>query len=223
MPNLFLGFPVPRSKIADMVASVDLYAGKGVYWHTFFESLDGLYSASSPAGGVTITSTKLTLATAGGPTNWASCLKDPSEWRATLSWAYGVKFKCHATFSSSPAAGGLIHLCAGAPGTGRHVGFKVVNGKLYGSVGNGSAETLSSALEDWGTGAYYQTKQLEVVFTPAGADFYVDGVKVATIATGLPTGTADARVLFRGYVQADGNANYLGLMISHYRVMKSTE
>jgi len=221
--NFFLGFPVPKAKIADMVAGVDLYAGKGVYWHTFFESLDGLYCASSPAGGVTISSTNLTVATAGGGTDWASIYKDPAEWQAALSWTYGLKFKAHVTLSSFPASGGLIHLCAGSPGTGRHVGFKVVNGKLYGSVGNGSAETLTAAIEDWGASGYYQTRALEAIYDGSKADFYVNGILKGTINTGLPAGTTDARVLFRAYVQANGNTNYLGLAMSHYRALKATE
>lgn len=223
MANFFLGFPVPRARIADMVAAVDLYAGKGIYWHTMFESLDGMYTASSPAGNVTITSTHLTLATSGGASDWASAYKDPSEWRTPPSWTYGVKFKCDVTFQSSPGSTGELHICAGARGTGRHVGFKVLNGKLYGSVGNGTAETLTAALEDWGSSGYYQTKSLEVVYDGTKAVFYVDGVEVATLSTGLPTGTTSARDLFRAYVGAGGSTNYLGLSTSHYRVLKSID
>lgn len=220
MPNTFLGFPVPRARIAEMVASVDLYAAKGITWLTLFDSLDGIYKASSPAGGVSLTSTSIQLATNNAGTSWASAYKDPSEFKSQPSWAQGVKFKTDATFSSSPASGGRIDLVAGSPGTGRHVGFCVIDGILYGTVGNGTTETKTPALENWGASGYYQTKTLEVIYDGTKAVFYVDGVEKATISTGLPTGTTHARILWRAFVQNLGNLNYMGLVMSHYRVYK---
>jgi len=89
-----------------------------------------------------------------------------------------------------------IHIVTGAaPNKGAtnfwaHIGFKLINNKLYGTVGDYVAEstklleTLSAAV--W--------RRLECILDPTIPEcrFFVDGVDKGAITTNLPTGTDDA-------------------------------
>lgn len=268
MPNSFLGFPVPRAKIAEMIAGsapplehsawhrppgsdplvlpADIADGQAVVWDaaaakfkgasaggigsvyddpgypflTFFESLSGYYSASSPASGVSLSNTQLGLITQGGANDWASLYKEPSEFVTPWPWSKKAKFKTEVTFSATASSLPKHDVMIGDTDTGRHFGFVVRDGKLYGSVGNGSAETLTAALEDWGAAGYYKTKKLEAVYNVTSVDFWVDGVKVATLSSGLPTGTTSARKMIRLYIRGNGSANWHALVLSHWIAWK---
>lgn len=224
MPNSFLGFPVRRAMLADYAKKTDtiadLYQGAGLFLLTWFDTLDGYYVASSPAGGVTISSTGVTLTTAGGGTDWASLLKDPTNFTTQLSWAKGAKFKTEAVLTATSSSLPILDVCLGERATGRHIGFTVQGGKLYGSVGNGSTELKTAAIEDWGASGFYQQKTLEVIYDGAKADFYVDGILKDSLATGLPTGTTNAGRMMRAYVSSNGSANYHGIVMSYWKAWK---
>jgi hypothetical protein len=74
----------------------------------------------------------------------------------------------------------------GGPANGlHHVGFKLIDGDLYGTVGNGTAE--STLLLETLAGAVF--RRLECVFTPGvECRFYVNGVDKGAITTNLPSG-----------------------------------
>ena len=268
MPNLFLGFPVPRAKIAEMIEGyapplahvarhrppgddplalpADIAAGQLLGWDgskfvgqagggggiasvyddpgypflTFFESLAGYYYASSPTGGVTLSNTQLSLMTQGGANDWASLYKEPSEFVALWSWSKLAKFKTEVTLAATGSSLPKIDVMFGDTDTGRHFGFIVRDGKLYGSVGNNSVETLTAALEDWGAVGYYKTKRLEAVYNVTSVDFWVGGVKVATLSDNLPAGTTSARKMIRLYVRGNGSASYHGIVLSHWIAWK---
>jgi hypothetical protein len=75
-----------------------------------------------------------------------------------------------------------------------HIGFKLINGDLYGTVANGTSES-TLFLETLTTSGY---KYLKAVLT-AGTEcrFYVDGVDKGAITTNLPTGTSYASSMVR--------------------------
>ena len=268
MPNMFLGFPVPRAKIAEMIEGyapplahvdrhrppgddplalpADISDGQALVWDaalakfkgasaggiasvyddpgypmlTFFESLDGLYTSSSPALGVSLSNTQLSLMTQGGASDWASAYKHPSEFKTALSWSKKAKFKTDVTFVATASSLPKLDVMVGDTDTGRHFGFVVRDGKLYGSVGNGSVETLTAALADWGASGYYQTHKIEAVYNVSSVDFYLNGVLVGTIITNLPTGTTSAGRMIRLYVRANTSANYHGLILSYWKFWK---
>jgi len=108
---------------------------------------------------------------------------------AAASWDKKRYFGVYVYFSEWTSQN--IHIVTGArPTTGsgntyEHVGFKLIDSILYGTVGDGTTESTLS-LETI-SGAVYRC--LEVVFTPASeARFYVDGVDKGTITTNLPSG-----------------------------------
>ena len=86
----------------------------------------------------------------------------------------------------------IIHLVTGtvssytaAANTLRHIGFKIINGVLYGTVADGTTE---STLEITGIGSLTTNRVYEAIFTPASeCRFYVDGVDKGVITTNLPS------------------------------------
>ena len=86
-----------------------------------------------------------------------------------------------------------VHIVSGyCPATGtantvRHIGFKLINNILYGTVADGTTE--STLQIETLTAAVY--RRLECVFTPGTeCRFYVEGVDKGAITTNLPTGTS---------------------------------
>lgn len=73
-----------------------------------------------------------------------------------------------------------------------HIGFKVIDNNLYGTVANNSYES-TLLLETLTTDVY---RRLECVLTPGvECRFYVDGVDKGAITTNLPTGSGYARYM----------------------------
>lgn len=73
--------------------------------------------------------------------------------------------------------------------TRRHVGVKVVNNSLYGTVADGSTESTLLL----GTIAADTTTRIRIDYIPGvEARFYLDEVDKGTITTNLPSGTTDA-------------------------------
>lgn len=250
MANLFLGFPVPRAKIADMIAGsapptihhtqhekngadeIDCtgltgagggaagYDDPGYYFSTWFESLNGYYTASSPTGMVTINSNNLYLATDGGGADWASINKEPSEFVTPWNWAKISKFKTEVTFSAFGSSLPKMDILWGNADNNRHFGFVVRDGLLKASVADGSAETLSDTIEDWGETGYYETRLLEAVLESGQAKFYVNGILKATLTTGLPVGTDKARMFIKAYLRANGSEDYHEIILSYWQAWK---
>ena len=86
----------------------------------------------------------------------------------------------------------------------KHVGFKVVNGSLYGTVADGTLESTLSL----GTIGSSEVHELKVVFTPSvEARFYVDGEDKGAITTHLPSGTVYANQIFYASVYNTAASN----------------
>ena len=81
----------------------------------------------------------------------------------------------------------------------QHIGFKMINGLLYGTVADGSAES-TLLLEDLSANSRAY-RFLTYEYTPGvEARFYVDGVDKGAITTNLPSGSAYANYLFQASV-----------------------
>jgi len=176
-----------------------LYTTPGIFWWSMFDSVDGYTptvtgsaSISAGAGGVS-----MATGTTSGSTGYFS--KTPGALLATATWAKVRRLKTKVYFGQ--VTNQDFWVVSGDIGTLRHVGFKVVNATLYGTVADGTTEATLSIETLTGT----PTRMLEVVFTPGvEARFYVDGVDKGTITTNLPSGTAIAEYLFK--VQFDNTA-----------------
>ena len=105
-----------------------------------------------------------------------------------------------------------IHIVSGyCPGTGaantyRHIGFKLIDDTLYGTVADGTTEATTTAIETL-TAAVY--RRLECVLDPSIPEcrFYVGGVDKGAITTNLPTGITDSDYLLCSTIH-NTEANY---------------
>ena len=234
MANLFLGFPVPRAKIADMIASdappslhktqhqdggtdemdVTGLVGAGgltlpwddLYFHILFESLTGYNNGLGGTGEIVCDGNGVALNTNLTAGSYAYLEKYLTHPFPTFNWAKTTKIKTRANFYNQTSVTGNYWLTVGGKDTTKHVGFKVVAGVLYGTVANGTTES-TLALETLGTGAYLTDRVLQAILTPgANCEFFVNGVSKGTITTNLPTGTDSAPTIMHLYVENPGVA-----------------
>ena len=252
MANLFLGFPVPRAKIADMITGTappslhktqhqdggtdeidctglagaggmaNLYDGPGVFISEWFTSITGWGTSIDTNAWATLDRFGLYVGTPATANLSAWIYKLIDIQQTDFSWAKKVSFKLDVKLYRAAASSGVQHIVSGEPGTARHVGFKVDNGVLYGTVGNGTAETLTAAIETLGTGAYTQTRTLECSYRVTSCEFWVDGVLKGTITTGLPTGTSDAGTLIQFVVDNVTFAVMQWIKTSWFKLWKET-
>ncbi len=216
MANFFLGFPVPRAKIADMISEdappiihvtqhipggsdpfvasmangqilvwssaagafvaatpsgngiADLYSETGYYFHTFFESIDNFYKVVTNSGEISADQQGITVKTGATQNSTADFNKKPNRSIVPPVWTKSRRFKCVVNFSSTGSKLGEIWITTGGYGaTWSHIGFKVIDGVLYGTYRNVS-NTADVTIETLGTGAYDQERTLECVWTVGG-------------------------------------------------------
>ena len=251
MGNLFLGFPVPRAKIADMIATdappalhktqhqdggtdeidatgltgaggmANLYADAGLFFQTYYESLDNLISSVSGSAALEFYQGDIYMYTGSTASSVARVRKESTYTVPAPDWAKSRKFKTKIEAYSVTDNVGTVWIVSGDVGNARHVGFKIVDGVLYGTVANGTSESTLN-IETLGAGAYSATRILEVVFTVGvSAEFFVDGVSKGTIATNLPTGTTHARYLYSFYLTNSAGAKNIEVTVGALKLYQA--
>lgn len=250
MPNTFLGFPVPRATIADMIAAnapsklhktqhqlggtdaLDVTGlpgaggGGGItipfpayYYQGIIESLDGYDLNLASGGAISIDSSGATIKTSVVGTGIA--ILERILWipDAILDWSNDRQISFTAYFLSLVNNIALLKLTSGDSGANTHIGFKVINGVLYGTVGSGAAETTVSllALGVFEYGTYYI---LRAVYT-AGVkcEYYVNNVLKGTITTGLPTGPDYSTFIMAASAEANGDVNQKRVTLSAWSAL----
>lgn len=223
MGNMFLGFPVPRAKIADMIATdapptlhkenheaggkdeLDCtglagaggisFPYDGILAQFLFTSIDGFYEDNTGTGIITISDSQLYLTSGLNADSKARIEKNSNYLNPKWNFSKNSELKTRIRFRTYTSATGNFVAVIGYDGIYQHFGFKVTAGKLYGTVGNGSAETTVE-LQTLGAAAYDVTRDLKAAFTSGSkCEFYVDGVKLGEITTGLPSAEDDPATL----------------------------
>ncbi len=168
------------------------------HWTTVFESIDG-FGTGGTAPVISSADVKLTT---GGTTN------DTSSLRKTLNlpfyyfnWDFDRRFRTRIEFENNAAQ--EIWMLSGAITTNKHIGFKVVDDTLYGTVANGSTE---STLDCGAVSLSNEGMALDVIFeSGVGCTFIVDGVTKGTITTNLPSGVGFAQYMLELYIKTTEN------------------
>lgn len=152
--------------------------------------------------------------------SYAGLTKEAVGLGSVASWAKKRFFGVYVYFGFYSAQN--IHITSGAcpntgaANTGRHIGFKLIDDALYGTVADGTTE--ATHLLETLTAAVYT--RLECVLTPGvECRFYVDGVDKGAITTNLPTTTSYARFLFKSTVHNTAAANK-GFMLFEARTFQ---
>ena len=168
---------------------------KGVFWFNNHWLPAGMVGdGASGTGAIAYGDYMVWLQTGATLDSHVYARKNVQGFSEAVSWDKKRYFGCHAEFLDYSAQN--IHIVTGyvydykASGNpSLHVGFKLINDVLYGTVADGTTES-TLALE---TLTAASDRCLEVVFAPASeARFYVGGVDKGTTTTNLPSGTSNA-------------------------------
>jgi hypothetical protein len=167
------------------------------HWFTIFESLDGF----SVNGSVSAYSNGVYFETTADNDNSCSLAKIVDYFFIPLTWSKNRRIRTMLFLDWITSQ--EIWLFTGTDiGAAEHIGFKILNGTLYGTVGNGDNE---SALNCGSISS--DNHSFEVIFTAGvSCEFIVDGVSKGTITTNLPTGEAGAGNLCTIYIQTKTTA-----------------
>ena len=183
------GPPMP----SDTMQNIQLF--KGVFWfNNNWLPPDMILNATDGTGSIIWSAAYVFLDTGTTSGGWAAVAKDAEGLTAARSWDKKRFFGLGVFISSFSDQ--IFHLVTGyvtdltaATNTDRHVGFKLIDGDLYGTVGDGTSESV--LLLETLTEAVWRT--LECVFIPGvECRFYVNGVDKGAITSNLPDGTTDA-------------------------------
>lgn len=173
------------------VASV-LYRYGGLFWHTLFESLDGFDPAVTETGAITPTPEYLEFTTGTTSGSFARLRKYPAYEIADLTWDKNRRVKTRVWIRFEPSR--EIWIVTGEYSTYKHIGFKVIDNTLYGTVADGLTENslnIQDITEDI-------TPVLEAVLTAGSqVEFFVDGVSKGTLSANIPTETQNSHYLIR--------------------------
>jgi len=249
--NLFLGFPVARAKIADMISTsappalhhaqhenggsdeIDATgltgaggSGGGVgSFHnlsTLFESLTGYNITGTGSATTTLSAFVVSLntgATAGSTARLSKAVTPTIEF---INFDRNCAVMFASQLVSEGSKTGSLYLRATNFGYNKHVGFKVVDGILYGTAGDGSNETTATLQTISGT-SYDVKRALRAVFTAGSkCDYYVDSVLLGTITTGLPTGIGDSSYLLYCSAVNTGVAEIKKIWLTSYNAQYAT-
>ncbi len=187
----------------------DAYHNNSIFWHTFFDSLDGFTVTGTNGGAVTLSASAVILGKDTTSLNGlASLIKTPLYPMTAYTWDKPRKFKARVNIACTDmnhtravfAIGNILTPVS----TGRHFGFYLDETMgLVGTVADGTTQA-TTALMTLVSGTTYL---LEAILTPGGnVEFFVDGVSKGTISTNLPTGTTDSGQVFKVRVSTDGVA-----------------
>jgi len=161
----------------------------GVWWFNNHWLPAGMvYNAISGSGAFTWSDERLELATGITANSYAYIHK--RAWGLSQGSDWGKKRYLGVQVYIVTYSAQNIHLVSGycpvtgSANVGRHMGFKVINDSLYGTVADSTTE--STLLLETLSAAVY--RRLECVLTPGvECRFYVDGVDKGALTTNLPT------------------------------------
>jgi len=251
MGNFFLGFPVARAKIADMISATappsshasqhekdgadeiditdlpggggisDLYSDDNLFFQTFFQSLDNSKNVETGSGTISLSDGRVRMEAGGAINDAAEIYRDLDYLAPAPTWSKTRKFKARLLMYADADCLEELWIITGRRGTYKHFGFRVASGILYGTCSN-QVSRSEVALETLGAGYYSEERVLEAVFTPGSkVEFYVDGSLIDELTTTLPTGAVSAERLISLYMFEGANSKYCELAISQFKLYQA--
>lgn len=244
MANQFIGFPVPRARIAEMIedeaAPIDHHAdhenggsdevdctgltGAGgltlpwddIYLNEVIESKNCFASFVGSSGVITETSSGIRIYSGADLNSYARLYKLADCKHPALAWAKKRTFVADVDFQFNDFGDSELFFGTGCTGSARHIGFKVVNGVLYGTC----YEAAESSIQLTG-GAHdpLYADKYTLKFSYDGAasvKFYVDGVERGEITTNIPAGTQHASYIVYVYCKTHTAGTMGALDMSRY-------
>ncbi len=226
MPNVFTWPSTPPATVIKMISGensvVNLFDAPGIFFAPLPESLDSWYTNVVGTGEITLDHTGLILDTNADANSVATVLKTPHNWQTTPRWTHERRLKVEIKYLNNENALSHVDIISGLPGVERHMGFKIIGGMAWGSVGDNSNETLTTESQDVWVSTGSGGRSFEFIFDGTTVKFYIDDVLLGSLTTGLPDGTTDATKAFYLNVENKGNGIVLVLSMSQFKYyMKS--
>lgn len=245
MPNLFLGFPVARAKIADMISTqappllhasdhedggddeVDATGLEGaggitlplddIYFNTILQAKNCFPTTIVTGAVVNEAANGLELISGTANGSSVTIYKHINPSHALLTWAKERIVTFNVEMDASSWGNNEIWIISGTKDTYQHIGFKVTSSRLRATVANGT-ETDLDITGGENTGWVYGAHSLRFHFEPlVRARFYVDGSLRGTITDNLPTGTSNARRIFSFYLKTIADSSQAKLNFSSFQ------
>lgn len=232
MGNLFIGFPVPRAKIADMIAinappaihnvnhasggsdQLDVTGLTGAGGVSF--PLRGLWiddydidhvkwtPSFTGSGALERNEDRIDLLTNGTNPSTAKTYRKIRQPIPTLTFSNKRHFLIAPYIDCDDDGTPIIYMITGNIGNTNHFGFRVSDSKLWGICSRfGAASEVE--IKEYTGGFIGDDLVLEAIFFPGDkVEFWVDGVLEQTLNTNLPTGTTAADYV--AYLKVDNNS-----------------
>lgn len=196
----------------------DAYNNSAIYWHSYFDSLDGIYQTTTGAGTIQYLASvgQLDLSTNGiGTAQVERVIVDavlPPTWDSVYR-AFKVKIKTPSNFTSTTIDLKMAPSTLGV----NSVGIRIKStGAVYGTTEDGVTETETDLLTTLtGSTAYL----IEATFDGTTAKFYIDDVEKGSTTSTLPTGTAGQRFM-NARISRTASGASTGLLLYEWRFIQ---
>ena len=232
MANLFIGFPVPRAKIADMIAGeapplqhgpqhekdgndeIDatglVGAGgvafplRGIWIDDYNADHARWYKAYTGGGELTRSYDTLTLRTTDTNPSTARLHRIRRQSIVPPTWAKKRHLIFQAYFDADDKDTAEFSIQTGYPPSTNSIGFDVSEGKLWTLCRNSGGDAWGD-IKTFSDSYIGEDLLLEAIFFPAEkVEFWLNGVLEHTETNRLPSGTTDAEYIF--YIKLDNNS-----------------
>jgi hypothetical protein len=179
---------------------------KDFHVFTMFESLDGYFVGVGGAGTLVTGSTGInsTTGTTSGQFNEVQkFLRDGGGDLFTWSKDRSQQTTVYMNANWNNVTLAIFSGSYGSTTTDNHIGFSMIDGRIYGTVANGTTETTLD-LQSYTNNQMYVLRFDHVV--GVGVQFYVNQTLKGTITTNIPTGTGGAAYILGVYHKTTTNA-----------------
>ena len=194
----------------------DDWVNKASEYSTFFDSLDGFTTngtvALDKSGYVRLS----TAASSGATASLVKYSVVPTGCRSRPDFSYEQWLSTELTFTGHAEYGfSEVWSIVGAPGVKRHIGLVILDGKIYGTVGNGTTETRTALIDTSNDSA------VTVHYVPGQYAEFWAGPKRAVLTTGLPSSdetlASDKAILYVSVKTLEARAKTLELSSWRWR------
>ena len=210
-----LAYSIVSDKIAEWieVKMKGSFARSDFHWATIFESIDG-YDVSDPDY-VEVGYTGVRIKTSISANNYQSIqrqifLNPAISWINSMKMRAGLQFVDNDNQNFWIGVGDCVSLLPNP--TIRHIGFKVINDTIYGTVANGTTESTLNC----GTITELAKTVFSFEYDGSAVEFFIDGVSKGSITTNIPSGSSNADVSLSSSLKVTSAGSYKVVFLSTY-------
>jgi len=246
MANLFIGFPVPRAKIADMIEGAapplehhtnhesggademdvtdlvgaggggDLF--RGIDIDDYNAEFTAWHKAYTGTASLTRAYDKLTLETNDAGDATGDIYLKLNQIFPIPTWANKRHLLFQAYLDCDETSSAEMHIITGYHSTGPYFGFQIVGGKLYG-VNRHTGAITQTEISTFGEAYIGEDIWLEAILFPGvKIEFWVNGALEQTSTTNLPTSDTKAEYIFELMVDNHEQSMNVAMEFNHIRV-----